>query len=133
MKVEYVRSTFGIGPDMLISGTEFLKAFDDNGEEYDYLRFAVDGFAKTHGYKNNLKPRDYYTAKGWLEKGSAVLFVTKEYEFRYNQFVRWCEIYVITSGKIINVITSQDGEQFDVNVNHNKVSSKPREKGGVKK
>lgn len=133
MKVEYVRSTFGIGPDMLISGTEFLKAFDDNGEEYDYLRFAVDGFAQTHGYENNLKPRDYYTAKNWLEKGSAVLFVTKEYEIRYNQFVRWCEIYVITNGRIINVITSQDGEQFDVNVNHNKVSSKPREKGGVKK
>ena len=133
MKVEYVCSTFGIGPDMLISGTEFLKAFDGDGEEYNYLRFAVDGFAKTHGYENNLKPRDYYTAKGWVEKGSAVLFVTKEYEVRYNQFTRWCEIYVITSGKIINVITSQDGEQFDVNVNHNKVSSKPREKGGVKK
>lgn len=132
MKVEYVRSTFGIGPDMLISGTEFIKAFD-NEEEYDYLRFAVDGFAKTHGYENTLKYRDYYTAKNWLEKGSAVLFVTKEYEFRYNQFARWCEIYVITSGKIINVITSQDGEQFDVNVNHNKVGSKPKEKGGIKK
>lgn len=132
MKVEYVRSTFGIGPDMLISGTEFLKAFDSE-EEYNYLRFAVDGFAKTLGYENTLKYRDYHTAKNWLEKGSAVLFVTKEYEFRYTKFARWCEIYVITSGKIINVITSQDGEQFDVNVNHNKVVSKSREKGGVKK
>ena len=129
MKVEYVRSTFGIGPDMLISGTEFLKAFDDNDEEYNYLRFAVDGFAKTHGYENTLKYRDYYTAKGWLEKGSAVLFVTKEYEFRYNQFVRWCEIYVITSGRITNVITSEDGDHFDVNVNHNKVSPKSKKKG----
>lgn len=128
MKVEYVRSTFGIGPDMLISGTEFLKAFDCE-EEYNYLRFAVDGFAKTHGYENSLKYRDYHTAKGWLEKGSVVLFVTKECEFRYNQIVRWCEIYVITSGRITNVITSEDGDHFDVNVNHNKVSLKSKKKG----
>lgn len=128
MKVEYVRSTFGIGPDMLISGTEFLKAFDSE-EEYNYLRFAIDGFAKTHGYENSLKYRDYYTAKNWLEKGSAVLFVTKECEFHFNQIARWCEIYVITGGRITNVITSEDGDHFDVNVNHCKTSPKPKKKG----
>lgn len=114
MKVEYVRSAFGIGPDMLIAGSDYKAALDSE-EENNYLRFAVDGFTQTHGFENHLKHRDLYCAKGWLEKSSNVLFVAKEAEFGYRRYARWCEIYVVTNGKILNVITSEDGEHFTVN------------------
>jgi len=114
MKVEYVRSAFGVGPDMLVAAPDFKSAFDSE-EEYNYLRCAADGFSLTHGFENHFEHRDYNAARGWLEKSSNVLFVTKEIECGYNRCARWGEIYVVTAGKIISVITSEDGEQFNVN------------------
>lgn len=126
MKVEYSRSAIGITPDMSIPATDFLKAFDSE-EEYNYLRFAVDGFALTHGFENNLKDRDYRAAKGWVAKGSSVLFVAKELSFSSFKSIRWCEIYVIANGKITSVITSEDGEHFDVNPNRKNLPTAKKE------
>jgi len=118
MKAEYNRSAIGITPDMSIMAVDFLKAYESE-EEYNYLRFAVDGFALTHGFENNLKDRDYRAAKGWVTKGSTVLFVVRAFVYSSFRSNRWCEIYVIANGKITNVITSEDGEHFDINPNRN--------------
>lgn len=115
MKVEYIQSVFGVGPDMIIAGSEFKKILDSE-EEFAFLHFAVDAFTFCHGFENHLKQRDYTLAQRWLNKNSHVLFVVKELFYSRVRSIRWCEIYVVTEGKIQGVITSEDGERFDTHI-----------------
>ena len=114
MKVEYVRSAFGVEPDMIISNSKYRKSFDSD-EEYNYLRFAVDGFSLTHGFENQFKHRDYDFARRCLDKSGSVLFVVREKQISPLRSVRWCEIHLTSNGGITGLITSEDGDYFFIN------------------
>ncbi|QNO17913.1 hypothetical protein [Caproicibacterium amylolyticum] len=125
MKIEYAHSAIGLEPDMIISASDFLKAFDDE-TEYNFLRFSVDAFTAGHGFENQFAMQHYRAAKGWLKRSSSVLFVVKERDISPIRYIRWCEIYVITDGKMMNAITSEDGAHLDVNIKRDNATSNER-------
>ena len=111
MKVEYVTSTLGIGTELHISSAEYKRVNSETGwSEHPNLMFAVRSYAKENQCTNIIKNRELEEAFRHIKKAGTIVLATKA-----DGMTTWCEVYAITEGEIIPVITSQDGNHFDIN------------------
>ena len=108
MKVEYVTSTLGIGTELHISSAEYKR--EAGWSEHPNLMFAVRSYAKENQCTNIIKNRELEEAFRHIKKAGTIVLATKA-----DGMTTWCEVYAITEGEIIPVITSQDGNHFDIN------------------
>ena len=110
MKVEYVTSTLGIGTELHISSAEYKRVNSKAGwSEHPNLMFAVRSYVRENQCTNIIKNRDIEEAFRHIKKVGTIVLATKA-----DGITTWCEVYAITEGEIIPVITSQDGNHFDV-------------------
>ena len=111
MKVEYVTSTIGVGTELHISAAEYKRVSSKDGwSDRQNLLFAVLSYTQANQSRNKIRSRDLEEAFRHIKKDGTIVLVTKsDGEFA------WCEIYVITDSKIIPVLTSSDGENFNIN------------------
>ena len=111
MRVEYVTSTIGVGTELHISAAEYKRVNSKDGwNDRPNLLFAVRSYTQANQSRNKIKSRDLEEAFRHIKKDGTITLITKlAGEFS------WCEIYVITDNKIIPVITSSDGENFNIN------------------
>ena len=111
MKVEYVTSTLGIGTELHISSAEYKRVNSEAGwSEHPNLMFAVRSYAKENQCTNIIKNRELEEAFRHIKKAGTIVLATKA-----DGMTTWYEVYAITEGEIIPVITSQDGNHFDIN------------------
>lgn len=111
MKVEYVTSTLGIGTELHIPSAEYKRVNSEAGwSEHPNLMFAVRSYTRENQCTNMIKNRDLEEAFRHIKKVGTIVLATKA-----DEITTWCEVYVITEGEIIPVITSQDGNYFDIN------------------
>lgn len=111
MKVEYTTSILGKGTDLHISSAEYKRVNSEAGwDEHPNLMFAVQSYVGANQCTNRIISRDLEEAFRHIKKVGTIALVTKT-----NGVIAWCEVYAITEGEIIPVITSKDGNVFDVN------------------
>lgn len=111
MKVEYTTSSLGIGTELHISAAEYKRVNSEAGwSEHSNLMFAVRAYVRENQCTNIIKNRDLEEASRHIKKVGTIALVAKT-----NGEVVWCEVYAITEGKIIPVITSEDGHEFVTN------------------
>lgn len=111
MKVEYVTSPIGGGTELYISAAEYKRVNSKDGwSDRQNLMFAVRSYTQTNQSRNKIKSRDLEEAFRHIKKDGTIVLATK----LAREFA-WCEIYVITDNKIIPVLTSSDGENFNIN------------------
>lgn len=111
MKVEYVTSPIGGGTELYISAAEYKRVNSKDGRsDRQNLIFAVRSYTQTNQSRNKIKSRDLEEAFRHIKKDGTIVLATK----LAGEFA-WCEIYVITDNKIIPVLTSSDGENFNIN------------------
>ena len=105
MKVEYVTSPIGGGTELYISAAEYKRVNSKDGwSDRQNLMFAVRSYTQTN------QSRNLEEAFRHIKKDGTIVLATK----LAGEFA-WCEIYVITDNKIIPVLTSSDGENFNIN------------------
>ncbi|MCD8051744.1 MAG: hypothetical protein LUE89_08715 [Clostridiales bacterium] len=110
MKVEYATSSLGIGTELRISSAEYKRVHSEaGGSDRINLLFAVRAYVRENQCRNRICGRDLEEAFRHIKKTGTIVLVTKE-----NEEVSWCEVYVITEGEIIPVITSKDGYEIDI-------------------
>ena len=111
MKVEYITSSLGTGTELHISSDEYKRISSESGwNEHPNLMFAVRSYAKENQCTNIIKNRELEEAFRHIKKAGTIVLATKA-----DGMTTWCEVYAITEGEIIPVITSQDGNHFDIN------------------
>lgn len=111
MKVEYVTSTIGVGTELHISSAEYKRINSEEGwSENSNLLFAVSSYAQANQSVNLIRSRDLEEAFRHIKKVGNIALATKT-----DSDIAWCEVYAITDGEIIPVITSNDGNQFNIN------------------
>ena len=111
MKVEFVSSTLGVGTELHISSAEYKRINSEEGwNDYPNLRFAVQSYTTANHCENTIHIRDLEEAFRHIKKTGTIVLATKT-----DGEIEWCEVYVITDGEIIPVITSNDGIQKIIN------------------
>ena len=111
MKVEYVTSTIGIGTELHIFAAEYKRINSEEGwSDNPNLMFAIRSYAQTNQSVNTIRSRDLEEAYRHIKKVGTIMLVTKT-----DGEIAWCEVYAVTDGEIIPVITSRDGNHFDIN------------------
>ena len=111
MKVEYVTSTIGTGTELHISAAEYKRINSEEGWSDNLnLMFAIRSYAQANQSVNMIRRRDLEEAYRHIKKVGTIVLVTKT-----DSEIAWCEVYAITDGEIIPVITSKDGNHFDIN------------------
>ena len=111
MKVEYVTSTIGIGTELHIFAAEYKRINSEEGwSDNPNLMFAIRSYAQAKQSVNTIRSRDLEEAYRHIKKVGTIVIVTKT-----DGEIAWCEVYAVTDGKIIPVITSKDGNHFDIN------------------
>lgn len=111
MKAEYVTSTIGIGTELHISATEYKRINSEDGwSDNPNLIFAIRSYAQANQSVNTIRSRDLEEAYRHIKKVGTIVLVTKT-----DGEIAWCEVYAVTDGEIIPVITSKDGSHFDIN------------------
>lgn len=111
MKVEYVTSTIGTGTELHISAAEYKRINSEEGWSDNLnLMFAIRSYAQANQSVNMIRRRDLEEAYRHIKKVGTIVLVTKT-----DGEIAWCEVYAITDGEIIPVITSKDGNHFDIN------------------
>ncbi len=111
MKVEYVISTIGVGTELHISAAEYKRINSEEGwGDNPNLMFAVRSYAQANQSVNIVRCRDLEEAYRHIKKVGSIVLATKT-----DGEIAWCEVYAITDGEIIPVITSKDGSHFDIN------------------
>ena len=111
MKVEYVTSTIGIGTELHIFAAEYKRINSEEGwSDNPNLMFAIRSYAQTNQSVNTIRSRDLEEAYRHIKKVGTIMLVTKT-----DGEIAWCEVYAVTDGEIIPVITSKDGNHFDIN------------------
>lgn len=111
MKAEYVTSIIGIGTELHISAAEYKRINSEEGwSDNPNLMFAIRSYAQANQSVNTIRSRDLEEAYRHIKKvGTIVLVIKTDGE------IAWCEVYAVTDGEIIPVITSKDGNHFDIN------------------
>ncbi len=110
MKVEYVTSTIGVGTELHISAAEYKRINSEEGwGDNPNLMFAVRSYAQANQSVNIVRCRDLEEAYRHINKVGSIVIATKT-----DGEIAWCEVYAITDGEIIPVITSKDGSHFDI-------------------
>lgn len=111
MKVEYVTSTLGVGTELHISAAEYKRINSEEGSnDRQNLLFVMRSYTQANQSVNLLKGRDLEEAFRHIKKAGTIVLATKT-----DGEISWCEVYAITDGEIIPVITSNDGSRFDIN------------------
>ena len=111
MEVEYVTSTIGTGTELHISAAEYKRINSEEGWSDNLnLMFAIRSYAQANQSVNMIRRRDLEEAYRHIKKVGTIVLVTKT-----DSEIAWCEVYAITDGEIIPVITSKDGNHFDIN------------------
>lgn len=111
MKIEYVTSSLGIGTELHISAAEYKRVNSEAGfGDHSNMLFAVKAYAIANESSKIYRSRDLEEAYRHIKKTGTIVLATKT-----DGTVNWCELYVITEGKIIPVITSNDGRDFSIN------------------
>ena len=111
MKVEYTTSVLGEETDLHISSAEYKRVNSEAGwSEHPNLMFAVQSYVGAKQCINRINSRDLEEAFRHIKKVGTIALVTKT-----DGVIAWCEVYAITEGEIIPVITSKDGNVFDIN------------------
>ena len=101
MKVEYKNALLGEGYELHISAAEYKRVNSEAGwNDHPNLLFAVKSYLCAYQCINHIGMRDLEEAYRHIKKNGTIALVTKS-----NSEVTWCEIYAITEGDIIPVIT----------------------------
>lgn len=104
MKVEYKNAILGEGHELHISAAEFKRVNSEEGwNDHPNLLFAVKSYLCAYQCINYIGNRDLEEAYRHIKKTGTIALVTKS-----NGEVNWCEVYAITEGDIIPVITGMD-------------------------
>ena len=104
MKVEYKSAMLGDGHELHISATEYKRVNSEAGwDDRENLLFAVNSYLNAYQCINHIRMRDLEEAYRHIKKTGTIALVTKS-----NGEVNWCEVYAITEGTIIPVITGMD-------------------------
>lgn len=111
MKIEFVTSTIGVGTELHISAVEYKRVNSETGySDRPNLLFAIKAYAIANQSTNIIRSRDLEEAFRHIKKAGTIVLATKT-----GGMVSWCELYVITEGEIIPVLTSTDGSDFSIN------------------
>ena len=101
MKVEYKNAMLGEGHELHIPAAEYTRVNSEAGwNDHPNLLFAVKSYLCAYQCINHIGMRDLEEAYRHIKKNGTIVLVTKS-----NGEVTWCEIYAITEGAIIPVIT----------------------------
>ena len=101
MKVEYKNAMLGKGHELHISSLEYKRVNSEAGwDDRPNLIFAVKSYLCSYQCVNNIIMRDLEEAYRHIKKGGTIVLATKS-----NGPEVWCEVYAITDGSIIPVIT----------------------------
>ena len=101
MKVEYKNAVLGSGHELHISSVEYKRVNSEDGwNDRDNLIFAVDSYLCVYRCINRITMRDLEEAYRHIKKNGTIVLTTES-----NGEDTWCEIYAITEGTIIPVIT----------------------------
>ena len=104
MKVEYKNAMLGDGHELYIPASEIKRVTSEAGwDDHPNLLFAVNSYLNAYQCINHIRMRDLEEAYRHIKKTGTIALVTKS-----NGEVNWCEIYAITEGDIIPVITGLD-------------------------
>lgn len=86
--------------------------------------FAVKAYAIANQSTKMFLSRDLEEAFRHIKKTGTIVIATKT-----DGTVNWCELYVVTEGDIIPVITSNNGSEFTINFSNKTI----REKNQIRK
>lgn len=101
MKVEYKNAMLGEGHELHIPSAEYKRVNSEAGwNDHQNLIFAVNSYLCAYQCINRITMRDLEEAYRHIKKNGTIALVTKS-----NGEDTWCEIYAITEGAIIPVIT----------------------------
>lgn len=101
MKVEYANAMLGEGHELHISSVEYKRVNSEAGwNDRPNLFFAVKSYLNAYQCINRITMRDLEEAYRHIKKTGTIALVTKS-----NGEENWCEVYAITEGSIIPVIT----------------------------
>ena len=101
MKVEYKSAMLGEGHELHISAAEYKRVNSEAGwNDRHNLIFAVNSYLCAYQCINRITTRELEEAYRHIKKSGTIVLATKS-----NGENTWCEIYAITEGDIIPVIT----------------------------
>ena len=101
MKVEYKSAMLGEGHELHISAAEYKRVNSEAGwNDRQNLIFAVNSYLCAYQCINRITTRELEEAFRHIKKNGTIVLATKS-----NGEQTWCEIYAITEGAIIPVIT----------------------------
>lgn len=104
MKVEYKNAMLGDGHELHIAAAEFKRVNSEAGwNDRQNLIFAVNSYLCAYQCINRITTRELEEAFRHIKKNGTIVLATKS-----NGEVTWCEIYAITEGAIIPVITGME-------------------------
>ncbi len=111
MKVEYVTSRFGMGSELHISSAEYKRVCsEEDWADRENLKFAVSSYVNFYQCENRISLREVEEAFRHIKKTGTIILAAKS-----NGICNWCEVYVITEGDLITVISSENG--YDIIIN----------------
>ena len=122
MKIEYVTSSLGIGTELHISAAEYKRVNSEAGfNDHANMLFAVKAYAIANESNKNISKQRF--------RGSV-----PPHQKKWNDCVsdkngwngKWCELYAVTEGDIIPVITSNDGSEFTIDFSNKTIREKNR-------
>lgn len=101
MKVEYKNAILGEGHELHIPSAEYKRVNSEAGwNDRPNLTFAVNSYLCAYQCINRIIMRDLEEAYRHIKKNGTIALVAKS-----NGEDTWCEIYAITEGTIIPVVT----------------------------
>lgn len=101
MKVEYKNAMLGEGHELHIPAAEYKRINSEAGwNDHPNLLFAVKSYLYAYQCINHIGMRDLEEAYRHIKKSGTIVLAAKS-----NGKQTWCEIYAITEGAIIPVIT----------------------------
>ena len=105
MKVEYKNAMLGDGHELHIPSVEYKRVNSEAGwDDHQNLIFAVNSYLCAYQCINRITTRELEEAYRHIKKSGTIALVTKS-----NSTETWCEIYAITEGNIVPVITGIEG------------------------
>lgn len=104
MKVEYMTAMLGEGHELHIPSAEYRRVNSEAGwNDHQNLVFAVKSYLGICRCVNRITMRDLEEGYRHIKKNGTIVLATKS-----NGEENWCEIYAITEGSIIPVITGME-------------------------
>ena len=108
MIIKYVKSSCGGDCDLQISSEDYRKIKTDAGIDDHYAMVkAVKAYSCFYGCAGSVSSRDIEEAYRHI-KGKGTIIITA----KRNDVMTWCEVYAVSEGNLIPVITlGSDGNK----------------------